>query len=157
MGRVNTPKRILDNPTHWEKKGRHWCMTIEGINANKPERSILTAIKVVGDVVQPSGSRHDLIYCECACGGNRVTRKIHLMTGDALSCGCMMGTEEYSYRKKKYKNNVKAISAAYYDMMNRCYLKSLKSYAGYGGRGVVVCEEWKNDYGSFLNWSLVNG
>ena len=42
-------------------------------------------------------------------------------------------------------------------MMRRCYNPNYSHYKYYGGRGVSVCEEWKNSYQSFLDWSLENG
>ncbi len=34
-------------------------------------------------------------------------------------------------------------------MINRCYNKNLISYKYYGGRGITVCDGWKNDFLSF--------
>ena len=33
---------------------------------------------------------------------------------------------------------------SYHSMMDRCYRKNAKNYPFYGGRGIVVCEEWHN-------------
>ena len=35
-------------------------------------------------------------------------------------------------------------------MKQRCYYKPGHSYAGYGGRGITVCDEW-HDFSTFLN------
>lgn len=42
-------------------------------------------------------------------------------------------------------------------MKTRCYNPNSNRYADYGGRGIVVCEEWNNDFMSFYNWSMKNG
>jgi len=42
-------------------------------------------------------------------------------------------------------------------MKTRCYNKNFHKYPRYGGRGIVVCEEWKNSFISFRNWALENG
>ncbi len=34
-------------------------------------------------------------------------------------------------------------------MKNRCYNKKIKWYHNYGGRGIEVCDEWKNDFDAF--------
>ena len=39
------------------------------------------------------------------------------------------------------------------DMKSRCYNGNSKNYHQYGGKGIVVCDEWKNDYQTFRIWS----
>ena len=36
------------------------------------------------------------------------------------------------------------------DMKDRCYNKNNKQYHDYGGRGIKVCENWKNSFTTFL-------
>lgn len=42
-------------------------------------------------------------------------------------------------------------------MKQRCYYKSHKSYSEYGGRGIHVCDDWRNSYEAFRKWSFQNG
>ena len=42
-------------------------------------------------------------------------------------------------------------------MKYRCYNTNSKDYKYYGGRGIKVCDEWKNDFIAFYNWSIKNG
>ena len=42
-------------------------------------------------------------------------------------------------------------------MKTRCYNPNSNRYADYGARGITVCEEWRNDFMSFYNWSMQNG
>lgn len=42
-------------------------------------------------------------------------------------------------------------------MKQRCYDINSDKYKLYGGRGIKVCNEWKNDFISFRNWALSNG
>jgi hypothetical protein len=37
-------------------------------------------------------------------------------------------------------------------MIHRCYHKNNIGYHRYGGRGIRVCDEWKNDFLSFYNY-----
>ena len=39
----------------------------------------------------------------------------------------------------------------------RCYCKTCKSYKNYGGRGITMCDEWKDDFTSFCKWAIENG
>lgn len=41
-------------------------------------------------------------------------------------------------------------------MKARCYNKNNNAYKNYGGRGICVCKEWKNDPLIFVNWLIGN-
>ena len=43
------------------------------------------------------------------------------------------------------------------NIKSRVFNKKDKSYKDYGDRGIVICDEWKNDFMSFYNWSISNG
>ena len=43
------------------------------------------------------------------------------------------------------------------DMKRRCYNPNKQFYYCYGGKGVEVCDEWKDDYLAFKEWALANG
>ena len=40
---------------------------------------------------------------------------------------------------------------------NRCYNKNSDDYKDYGGRGIVMCDEWKDDFVEFMYWALKHG
>lgn len=42
-------------------------------------------------------------------------------------------------------------------MKERCCNPHNKRYMRYGGRGITVCGEWKNDFAAFRDWALNNG
>lgn len=42
-------------------------------------------------------------------------------------------------------------------MKQRCYNKNNNRYKHYGGRGIVVCDEWNSDFDVFYNWAYENG
>lgn len=42
-------------------------------------------------------------------------------------------------------------------MIRRCYNPEIANYDSYGGRGIKVCDEWKNSYGSFKKWAVDQG
>lgn len=43
------------------------------------------------------------------------------------------------------------------NMKSRCYCKSATRYERYGGRGITVCDEWRNNFMAFYNWAYSNG
>ena len=42
-------------------------------------------------------------------------------------------------------------------MMSRCYNENSWNYKWYGGKGITVCDEWRNDFLNFRDWALENG
>lgn len=42
-------------------------------------------------------------------------------------------------------------------MIYRCYNDNHRSYKDYGGKGIIVCKEWKDDFEIFRNWAIKNG
>lgn len=42
-------------------------------------------------------------------------------------------------------------------MKKRCYNPKDKRFSNYGARGIQVCDEWRNDFQAFYNWSMENG
>lgn len=40
---------------------------------------------------------------------------------------------------------------------SRCYCEGDKSYDRYGGRGITMCDEWKNNFKAFYDWAMNNG
>ena len=42
-------------------------------------------------------------------------------------------------------------------MLSRCYDNTDKDFKYYGYKGIIVCDEWKNSYKPFYEWSMNNG
>lgn len=45
----------------------------------------------------------------------------------------------------------------YRQIIRRCYNKNSKSYPDYGGRGIVMCKEWRISFMAFYEWALISG
>ena len=43
------------------------------------------------------------------------------------------------------------------NMKTRCYNPKFKDWKNYGGKGVKICSEWKDDFNAFREWSISNG
>ena len=87
-------------------------------------------------------------YCEC---GNVVTFPESYLTGNTniLNCG--------RCNKKLHWNRRNKIYNVWSSMKKRCYDPLHNSYKYYGARGITICEDWLNDFDSFLAWALRNG
>lgn len=57
-------------------------------------------------------------------------------------------------KEQTYKHPLYAI---WNSIRQRCYNQKRKDYPKYGGKGVTMAEEWKNDYESFMKFCLDNG
>lgn len=86
--------------------------------------------------------------CLCDCGNITYVRGYHLCSGHTKSCGCL--------HRKHGKTNTR-LYVTWDNMKARCYRKHNAYYKNYGGRGIAVCEEWKNDFKAFYEWSIANG
>lgn len=42
-------------------------------------------------------------------------------------------------------------------MKERCFNPNTKAYPDYGGRGITMCNEWKDSFISFYEWAMGNG
>ena len=42
-------------------------------------------------------------------------------------------------------------------MKQRCYNEHIDGYKYYGGRGIIICDEWRNNFEFFYKWSISNG
>ena len=42
-------------------------------------------------------------------------------------------------------------------MKNRCYNQNSKRYVAWGGRGIIVCDEWRNNFKAFYDWAMSHG
>ena len=63
-------------------------------------------------------------------------------------------------RKKIFENtcvNKMRIYRTWSAMKGRCYNSNRPNYKGYGGRGITVCEEWKNNFMAFYTWAMASG
>jgi hypothetical protein len=100
--------------------------------------------------------------CKCDCGTVSDVRSNHLRNGASKCCGCK-GNERLIQRSIGNKHGLKhgladhPLRGIWKAMISRCYNDKNKYYKNYGGRGIRVCDEWKNDLVAFYNWSISNG
>ena len=91
--------------------------------------------------------------CRCDCGNETVVSGGHLRGMKTKSCGCSR-KESKNFSHKMTGSRIYSIWQA---MKSRCYYEKSKTFKYYGGRGIKVCDEWKNSFISFYEWSMKNG
>lgn len=107
----------------------------------------LTAIRVVG---QDKYSRN-IWECLCECGNLTNVMIGNLTSGDTRSCGC--GHNGHPIHKQSQTR----LFNIWQKMKARCYCKTDDAYKDYGGRGICICNEWKEDFIEFQKWAEGNG
>lgn len=94
--------------------------------------------------------------CKCDCGNSKITRRTLLKSGKTVSCGCKQKENIINLSLTHGKSNTRLYNI-WNAMKRRCYYKKDSCYDIYGGRGIEVCDEWKNDFMNFYNWAMENG
>lgn len=90
--------------------------------------------------------------CRCDCGNQSVVIGSNLRRGTTTSCGCLR--DELRIVHGKYHTRLHNVWKL---MKRRCSNPNDKRYHRYGGRGIDVCDEWRNDFGAFYAWATANG
>ena len=81
--------------------------------------------------------------CRCDCGKEKVIRGSDLKNGHTKSCGCLKIKHGHTKNGKP-----DGIYKSWHDIIQRCTNPNCSNYKDYGGRGIMVCEEWLD----FLNF-----
>lgn len=90
--------------------------------------------------------------CRCDCGTEKVISGKHLKSGAVISCGCI-GQEHSRAAKITHGKAHSRLYGVWCNMKNRCYNPNVSCYKRYGGRGIGVCDEWKNSFQAFYEWA----
>ena len=90
------------------------------------------------------------------CGTEFKALTFNVKFGNTKSCGC--------YQKRRTSETHKTHGLGYTrlyiiwtNIKDRVFNTKNKQYNDYGGRGITICEEWKNDVKSFYDWAITNG
>jgi len=97
--------------------------------------------------------------CVCDCGVEKDVYGQSLRDGTSKSCGCL-NIEKVSIRSKKHGLSNHPIYGVYHDMLARCTNPKHKRFDCWGGRGIIVCDEWldkESGFMSFYEWATNNG
>lgn len=87
----------------------------------------------------------------CVCGDSYTRRADYKPHYNLLCCNCLLeiahSTNIRKHRLYKLHDNIKS----------RCYNRNTPNYEYYGGKGIVMCDTWREDYTNFYTWALANG
>lgn len=92
----------------------------------------------------------------CDCGAMLELFSSQFLKGANKSCGCL-NKEKRKGRFTTHGESKTRLYITWKNMKARCYSKAATHYETYGGRGITVCAEWRDNYLSFKNWAYANG
>ena len=102
-------------------------------------------------------NRSEYWNCVCDCGKKVVVRKCHLLSGAIVSCKCYQKEQKIKALSTSRGLSHTRIHRIWENMRNRCYYKKNPQFKYWGGRGITVCKEWKEDFLPFYDWAIANG
>ena len=97
----------------------------------------------------PAGRRR--MTCLCDCGKETIVHVTSLRAGHTTSCGCLFierrasGDSRATHRMSHTREY-----RIWFDMKRRCEQPSNKNFPYYGGRGIKVCDQWKESFDNFF-------
>lgn len=99
--------------------------------------------------VTPKGQKLRTYILICSCGKQFSALKGNVNKGHTKSCGCRKPTHYHGLRDSP-------IYGSWDAMTQRCTNQNHRAYSNYGGRGISICEEWRN-FLKFHEWAINNG
>lgn len=103
----------------------------------------LTVVKRSPEVPK---SGHIQWECLCDCGKEILALGTNLVKKNTMSCGCL----------RREIHTTHGLSSApeycvWEGIIQRCTNPNYTQYRDYGGRGITVCDRWKNSFENFYN------
>lgn len=111
----------------------------------------------------PSTAKSAKYRSRCDCGKETIGFAFSLRAGASTSCGCIAANKSKIRAtlltpEQRFKLGDKARThgmskhpafRSWADALSRCFQPGHKWYPSYGGRGITMCQDWKNSFESF--------
>jgi hypothetical protein len=96
-------------------------------------------------VIEESGHLGPFVAfkCQCECGNTTTVRGSSLRSGNTTSCGCVHKAMVGNLNKTHGLRH-KAEYGVWQNMITRCTNSNTNCFYRYGGRGITVCNEWRD-------------
>lgn len=104
-----------------------------------------------------------MVVGQCECGTVNTWVPDVLLRGDVKGCGCRRGVSGHEmallgkHHNKKHGGRNTRLYGIWHGMKGRCFNPKDAAFDRYGGRGVVVCREWAEDFAAFREWAISAG
>ena len=91
------------------------------------------------------------------CGTKFKADTYTILRGNTKSCGCLKEKISKEGTNRKHSLTNTRLYNIWGSIKTRTLKINFKQYNDYGGRGITICDEWKNDFKSFYDWAMENG
>ena len=108
---------------------------------------IFERLTVIADLGVLGGRRRSL--CRCICGKQKTIADRHLRAGESRSCGCLQHDRRARHGNTRY-GEWSSEYITWRGIIQRCEDPRSAAFAAYGGRGITLCERWRNSFQNFL-------
>lgn len=91
--------------------------------------------------------------CVCSCGARRTIVAHSLVGGVSKSCGCLakeVAAKQISTLRRTHGYTNTPEHNVWENIIARCCNPKHPSFSNYGGRGIGICQEWRNSFEAFL-------
>lgn len=112
------------------------------------------------EIIKLVDEKNKIVKCKCHCGNFFETKLINITKTKRYVIGCEKCNDgkHLLYNIKKTDETIYGnLRSILNSIKQRCLNTNEKSYHNYGGRGITICNEWKNDSNNFIMWALNNG
>ncbi len=104
-------------------------------------------LTIISDPKKGGSGTGKIVMASCVCGSIGSYRLRFIKSGHTTSCGCKLKTHGLTKHP---------LFKVWQSMKERCYNANHHAFKDYGGRGIIMCNEWLLPE-IFINWALGNG
>lgn len=87
--------------------------------------------------------------CACECGNRTEVLAWNLTAGKVKSCGCL-SVDMVRARSTTHGGSETPEFEVWLGIRSRCFNEGDTYFARYGGRGITMCDRWRDDFAAFL-------
>ncbi len=108
--------------------------------------------KLVAEAPLYSSNGHWRWRFRCDCGGIDIRSTQDIVKSAQRGCQIMCPTcrKNRTAYSRTHGMSKRPIYAVWHSMKLRCFCKTYPAYPRYGGRGITVCDRWKDSFENFL-------